>query len=74
MTKKNKPLETIVSFEGFEHRMYLDHEETILTPRLREKGYYLIIFVDGEADNLGPLRRLCRCFDSHGNQCEFWYE
>jgi hypothetical protein len=71
---KSKPLEAIIDFEGFEHRKYLEHEETILTPRLRAKGYYMMQFVDGESDNLGPLRRLCRCYDSHGNPQEFWYE
>lgn len=71
---KSKPLEAVISFEGFEHRMYLEHEETILTPRLKALRYHTISFVDGNADNLGPLRRLCRCTDHHGKRCEFWYE
>ena len=70
----NKPLEALISFEGFEHRMYHEHEKTILTPRLHAKGYHNVWFVDGEADNLGPLRRLCRCTDRNGKRHEFWYE
>jgi len=63
----------LISFEDFSYRDYIKHEETLLTPRLKKLGFKDISFVDGEADNFGPLSRICRCTDKRGKKRQFYY-
>jgi len=63
----------ILDFTEFSFRDYLKHEQTILKPQLKKLGFKDISFVDGEADNFGPLSRICRCTDKRGKPRHFYY-
>lgn len=66
-------LDDHVSFEGFDFGKYYDHEKSVLTPRLEEKGFSNIRFDSGETDSSGPLTRTVRMTDSQGRRGKAWY-
>lgn len=47
-----------ISMAGFDYARYWEHEESIIKPRLEEKGHTNIRFSMGERDSFGPLTRL----------------
>lgn len=63
----------IISFEGFDYRMFIRDEMTVLKPRLEEKGFTDIRFSMGEKDTFGPLTRICVCRDAEGKPRRFIY-
>lgn len=63
----------VISFEGFDYATFYRDEQTVLTPRLRLKGYKDIKFYMGERDSFGPLSRVCICKDENDNPCYFVY-
>lgn len=63
----------VISSDGFNYNDYAENEQSIIKPRLEEKGYSSIIFAMGEQDSFGPLTRIVQCIDSEGNDCQFFY-
>jgi len=62
-----------VDMSGFDYGKYRDHEQSILKPRLEEKGFKDINFVAGESDSFGPLIRLVKMTNKTGQRGTAWY-
>lgn len=52
-------LSTVISFEDFDYAEYINHEKSLLQPRLEDLGYDAIMWMMGERDSFGPLTRIC---------------
>lgn len=70
---ESKDLQTVISFEGFDHAHYYRDERTILEPRLQELGYCYFSWRTGERDSFGPLIRCLTAATLDGEPVQFWY-
>jgi hypothetical protein len=62
-----------IDMSGFDFRKYYQHEQSILKPRLEEKGFTDIQFIPGETDSWGALSRGVRMTNKHGQRGTAWY-
>lgn len=62
-----------IDMTGFDYGKYREHEQSILKPRLEEKGFTDIKFIPGETDSFGPLSRGVRMTNKDGNRGTAWY-
>ena len=66
-------LESMLNFDGFSYRQYVESEKTILQPQLEALGYSEIEWLPGETDSFGPLTRVCKAKDEEGEIVWFLY-
>jgi hypothetical protein len=63
----------LIPMHDFDYRKWQEHEQTILKPRLEEKGYTGVGFKMGESDSFGPLMRIVHMTDEKGRRGSAWY-
>lgn len=75
--KGHTNLGDIISFARFHFNVptskIIQQEKEILEPQLIALGYTNISWWMGEEDAFGPLSRLCRATNNHGDEVEFIY-
>ena len=64
--REYKPLEELISFQGFNYNLYRTSEQNILQPQLVYLGYTDIQWLPGETDSFGPLTRICKARNHFG--------
>ena len=49
---------SFLKIENFNFDLYQNHEQSLIKPALKEKGFTQISFIMGEAESFGPLSRV----------------
>jgi hypothetical protein len=77
MDEGYRNLGDVISFARFHFNVPTSaikrQEREILEPQLIDLGYTDITWWMGEEDSFGPLSRLCRAIDKHGDEVTFIY-